>query len=194
MIIPSKRQKLLRNFQEALFYKEDNYSYQDRSYSFYLLVRPMLEFLKDRLEGSLEPKEIESELYLMCIDLFNSYDKDRSSIVPYLEKAIPWHIRILFEKVEKLSNNIIDISGELEESTLSDDFCWKNILLEDRFVGKCFTRGEKYLIYTIIESDKKELSANAIAKKLNLKRWQVKKRLRELKEVFELEEIDVRTK
>lgn len=190
MRIPSKRKQLFRNFQDALFYKD--YSYQERSYSFYLLLRPILEFLKVRLSGYLEPSEVESVLYLMCIDIFNNYDIDRWSIVPYLENCLPWYISKVIREHEEVDDFIL-LAGEEENYNTIEEFYWKNILLEDRYVGKCFTRGEKFVIYNIIESDNDKLSVNALARKLNMKRWAMKKKLQELKEIFELEEINVRT-
>lgn len=190
MRIPSKRKQLFRNFQDALFYKD--YSYQERSYSFYLLLRPILEFIKVRLEGYLESEEIESVLYLMCIDVFNNFDKDKWSIVPYLENSLPWYISKVINE-HKEQNIPVELAGEEEEYILDEEFYWRNILLEDTYVGKCFTRGEKYLIYNIIESDKKDLSVNALARKLNIKRWYMKKMLQELKDIFKLEEINVQT-
>lgn len=192
MRLSTKRKNLLRNFEEAIFYKDKDYSYQDRSYSFYLLLRPVLEFLKVRLEGSLESPEVESELYLMCIDVFNNHKVEKASIVPYIERCLPWYMSKLIKK-HKGQNNLIDMAGLEEEYILNEEFYWKNILLHDMYVGKCFTRSEKYLIYNIIESDSEDLSVCSLAKLFGVNRATMKNLLSNLKEVFQLEEINVRT-
>jgi len=191
MRIPSRRKKLFRNYEQAIFHKD--YSYQERSYSFYLLLRPLLEFLKDRLVGSLEEAAAESELYLLCHKVFDSYDPSRSSIVPYLENCLDFTIGDYLKDLdlEELTEEVL-LADPGEEYTLDEEFYWKNILFQNTYVGKCFTRGEKYIIYTIIESDEKDLSVTRLAKRLNRKRWQMKEKLLEIKEVFELEDINVR--
>jgi hypothetical protein len=192
MRIPSKRQQLLRNFEQALFHSQ--HQVEDQRYTFYLLIRPLLEYLKVALDGLLEPQEVESEFFLLCSDLYNSFDKSRSSIVPYVEKALPWYISKLFKRLQKekydLSCCIAD--PKQEETSIEEEFYWNNILFQDRYVGKCFTRSEKYIIYIILDSDDKNLTTTKLANRLGRKRWQMKEKLLELKEIFQQEEINVR--
>lgn len=192
MKIPSKRQKLFKNFQDILFYKEEKYTKKEREYAFYLLLRPMLSFLEPQLKEKLEQDEIESEFFILSIEVFRGYNKEKSSIVPYLEKYLPWYIAAFIRRVSNTEKEPIEMCYPEEEYHINKDFYWKNILLEDQYVGKCFTRGEKYIINIIINSDKTELSVSSLAKQVGIRRWRMNDILSEIKEVFKLEEIDAR--
>lgn len=197
MRIANKRKIILRSYQKVLFSSEDNYSFSERCNSFYYIVRPLLGFLEDSLKDYMPLEEIEGEIYLFIVELFKKYDKKKSSIVPYLENAIPWELEKLFKRLNRINKRQIipnNWAVQEKEYTLNEEFYWKNIILEEHFVGKCFTRGEKYLISIITKSDSDELSVNALARKLNITRWSMKDKLEELKEIFQLEEINDKTK
>ena len=151
MQIPTRRQELLRKYEKGLFHTKDLPKHE-RLYGFYLLLRPILGWLKEELiKKGLEPDEAESELYLYSSKLFNEFNTSRSSIIPYLEKAIPWAASKLLRTKKEAK-----ITYQEEEYFLDEEFYWDpiKILIEDRYVGKMFTRSEKSVISRILSEDK----------------------------------------
>jgi hypothetical protein len=73
--------------------------------------------------------------------------------------------------------------------TTPESFYWSNDILSNSWVGKCFTRGQKYLIYVILTSDDKKLSQKLLAKTLNIDVRQVRKMLTEIRKKITIEEI-----
>jgi len=192
MHIPARRRRLLRNFEQALFYSKHNKT--EQRYAFYLLLRPELTFSEKPMAEFLEPLEIENELYILCMNVYSEFDREKSSIVPYLSRVLPWHFSRLFKRLKKEYKNLRDLIADQEEESylLDEEFYWQNILYQDTFVGKCFTRSEKYIIHRILNSDEEDLTIMKLANQLGRKRWQMKERLLELKEVFEMENINVK--
>ncbi len=186
------RKYLFRKYEGTLFYSDAS-SQADKTYAFYLLLRPVLGWAKKSLlDLGLLAAEAESELYIMCVSLFNGFDKYKSSLVPYLEKQIPWYVRIMLDRVRKYmcpleeAAGLIDTGGEKE---LDEEFYWTipNVLFEDRYVGKSFTRSEKYLIYMILAADESQLTAQGLAKSCGIDRRIMKDRLSDLQEIFNME-------
>jgi len=190
MLIPSTQADKIREYQNGLFHRED-IPESDRRYALYLILRPRLGWLKQKIkELDIESDEAESEIYLMCCNLFYRFNPKKSSLVPFLTRHIPWESSKL---LKKLSKNREEPSGLLESDEqffLQEEFYWTipHILLEDRYIGKSLTRGERYVISVILESDSDELSQVAIANKMNINRKTWISRMNDLQEIFELEE------
>jgi len=191
MFISTNRANLLRTYQNALFHKI-NIPKSKRIYAFYLLLRPIISWLGTTLlKYNLEEDEVESELYLFCAELFNKFNPQKSSIVPYLEKYIPWIAGHWIDKFKRtilpeISSGLIDIQEE--PYYIQEQFYWtpENILSEERYVGKSFTRSEKYVIYTVLRANRSELTQSNLARTCGLSR---KTMINKLKEMSILEEI-----
>lgn len=181
MLIPSARAELLRNYQSVLFHDETN-PISERRYVFYLLLRPLLQWLKPILVSKgLEPAEAESELFLLCSDIYDRFNPKKSSIVPYLEKQIPWSIGRLARRFKKKEPEFHydTIQYEMEE-----EFYWSTpeILIENKFVGKLFTNSEKYVISKILTSDDDKITQVDIAMQLGVSRITVNKHISEIRD------------
>lgn len=190
MRLKSSRQTLFRNHETALFHS-NKYSLKQRQYYFYLLLLPTLEFLKQELiDSGLTSYEVDSELFILAANLFNNYNKEKSSIVPYLEKWIPWKVREMFERIEKekLKEEPIGLPILLEEDFIKEEFYYNNILFEDRWIGKSFTRQQKCFIYRIITSDNNDLTINCLSRRSKTGRKITKQILLDIKEVMQSEE------
>ena len=191
MRLKSKIQTALRNYENSLFYNT-KYSLDNRRYCFYLLILPALSFLYDELSKiNLEPNEIDSEIFILSCNLFDNFDTKRSSIIPYLEKQIPWKIKEMFVRLDKtkLKEECIGLTvSENGNYFIEEEFYWKNILFEDSWIGKCFTRREKCLIYKIITSDINDLTINSISRRSKIGRKKLKQILLEIKRVLQSEE------
>ena len=191
------KKNLFRKYEGTLFHSDIG-SPHDKMYGFYLLLRPQLNWVKESiLEKGLTSNEAESELYIVCSAIYLGYDKTKSSIIPYLEKQIPWYISKMLKKIEnsvcldEVPAGLIDGGGSYE---MKEEFYWKvpSILLEERYVGKCFTRSEKYVMYKILVSDRRHLSIQKLAKTCNIDRKTMKSILSDLKEVIQMEESNAR--
>jgi len=186
MLIPAKKRVLFRKYEGTLFYSEDHPRH-DRVYGFYLLLRPLLQFLKEQLNSyGLEDDEVESELYLLSDTIFSHFDKDRSSILPYLEKQLPWHISKFLKSIEnkhKPLGNLPFFNGETTYN-MDEEFYWSvpNILFEEKYVGKCFTRAEKYVIYMIITSSDNDLLVTRLADRCKIDKRRMKTMLSDIGE------------
>jgi hypothetical protein len=190
MTLSSKTANLMRTFANALFHKRDT-PQSERIYAFYLLLRPMLSWLGETLsEYNLEKDEVESELYLFCAELFKRFNPKKSSIIPYLEKHIPW---IAGHWVAKLKRNIIpeEPQGLFIESEgtceIQEQFYWtpENILFEERYIGKSFTVSEKYVIFRILIADKSDLTQAGLARICGLSRKTMINKLKEMSSKLE---------
>jgi hypothetical protein len=114
--------------------------------------------------------EVESEMYIFCCDVYLGFDRSRSSIVPYLERQLPWHAKALCKRIDsaRLKEEPSGLIRKPIDTTINESFYSKDLILNNSSVGKCFTRGQKYLIYVILTADDKELSQRALAKTLNV--------------------------
>jgi hypothetical protein len=194
VLIPNSKKRLLRKYEATLFYRED-FPEEDRLYSFYLLLRPALGWLVPDLKAcGLNSDEVESELFLFIAGLFQRFDNTKSSIIPYLEKQIPWKTRDLLQTLRK---NILPEtpSGWCrvdEPYEMNEEFYWRSpgILFEDRYVGKCFTRSEKYIINIILTADDSDLSQQRLADAGKIDRRKVKEILSEVGEIIQSEEVN----
>lgn len=192
IIIPRDREALIKKYQNALF-NNPTEPKSERIYVFYLLVRPLLDWLVDIIKSyDLNKAEIESELYIYTANLFNYYNPNKSSIIPYLKKYIPWTATHLVHKLnrqtlkEQLNNNYIPENYYC----LDEEYYWNpnKILFEERYVGKRFTTGEKYAIYRILFLDSSELTTVNLAKELGVSRITMINKLKELQELEEFKQ------
>ena len=183
------KKPLFRKYEGALFHS-DTSSREDRVYGFYLLMRPLLGWVKSALlEKGLLAAEAESELFLLCESLFSRYNKHKGSLIPYLEEQTPWQVSEMLAKVNKymchkeIPKGLITLDGQY---TLNEEFYWAgpNILFEDRYVGKSFTRSIRYVIFTVLVADDKKLSMQNLAETLGLCRHTIKSKLNEIKETL----------
>jgi len=191
MRIPSAQAQRLRDYQNSLF-NNPTEPKSERIYVFYLLLRPCLLWLRERLIENFHMRscEAESELYILCGGLFNSFNYKKSSIVPFLVKHIPWAASKLERKLTKqilkeIPSGLITMPDEPYK--IEEEYYWSvpDVLMNDRYVGKSFTKGEKYVIYTILTSDNEELTVSHLARKCNIDRKTMTQKLLDLKEVFE---------
>jgi len=192
VLIPSKRAALLRKYEGTIFHAEDT-SYTDRIQGFYLLLRPVLGWVRDELARlGLEQQEVESELYILSCMIFKHYDKTKSSIIPYLEKHLEWRAgRFIAEAKKRYAPTPAeDYRAHRWHYSIDEEFYWKvpGIILEDRYVGKCFTRAEKYIISKILTADIDELSHHKLAEACSIERRSMRKMLLDLRAQFQLEE------
>lgn len=190
MLIPSARADKIRSYQNSLF-NNPTESKSERIYVFYLLIRPMLGWLKKELisEYSIEPHEAESELYILCANLFNGFDYNKSSIIPYLSKHIVWKINRLKRKLNKTilkeEPSGLNIISEHEHYTIDEEYYWSvpNILIDDKYITKLFTRSEKYIIMTILSCDNC-LTIQGIADMCEINKKTAALRLSDIREVL----------
>jgi hypothetical protein len=191
MRLPSKIKALLRRYEEVLFWDRTP-ARSEKLHGFYRLLKPTLGWLEDGLGAlGLSALEVESEVYILCCDVYDGFDRRRSSIIPYLERFIPWYVRELFERVEsaRLREEPCGLSIGPWDTTVQESFHWQNIILNDSWGGKCFTRGQKYLIYVILTSDDKELSQRALARTLGQDVRRTRTMIEQLRNKLTMEEI-----
>jgi predicted DNA-binding protein YlxM (UPF0122 family) len=172
MRIPSGRAKLLSDYQNALFYNPTEPK-NKRIYVFYLLVKPLLLWsAKSFKQAGLEKDEIESEFYLLAAKLFENFDVTKSSIVPYLEKRVPWYVKKRLDSINKYCNKInalVDYTYSCTMEGISQDFLFS--------AQKLFTADEIYVISKVLTLDKEDLNTSSIAEALKVNRKTVYKYL-----------------
>lgn len=181
MKLSRKEKEQIGKFERAILNEE--HSYGDRLYTLYLILYNKLQLLKSQFEiSTLEPDEIQSELFLLCDDLYKKYDRTRSSLVPYIEKYIyilPTHTIAGLKK--RYSSEKISLTEEEISTTLSECyFSAPNILFENKYIGRILDRSEKYILYKIILMDE-EPSERNISKEIGLSRENTRQRLKEIK-------------
>ena len=170
MLIPNKIANKIKVLESDLFFKNEIPLARKRRI-FYKSIRPLLDWLFSRIEENylLEDGEIESELYILSCRLFHSFNKSKSSIIPYLEKYIVFFAQKLEIKLNKQLSRILPFEEERFDY-IDEEFYWRdnNILFTDKYVGGVFTNSEKYIINRILELEDNELNKTNIAKKLSL--------------------------
>lgn len=186
MLIPSARAELIKNYQNALFYNPTEPKHQ-RQYVFYILLRPIVLWVKELMikDFNLEPSEAESELYIFCCDVFSGFKPDKSSIIPYLQKGIEWKISRLVRKLLKSQRHLLNTINDLQESYLpQEEYYWDPIklLTTDRYIKNLFTYKEKYVIYSILMSDDNKLTKKDLSETFGISRPTMTKILNNIKD------------
>ncbi len=189
MIIPSSQSKRIKEYERALFHVPTE-PRSERVYVFYLLLRPILEWAKKFLkETELEACEIESELFLLSEKLFKRFDPTKSSIIPYLQNQLPWEVARLTAELKNRELKEEFYIGIEEEGFyyLEEEFYLSapKILFEEKYLGKDFTKAEKYLIYIILTVNDNELTQTKLASYCNVERKNITNRLSGLREKLE---------
>ena len=184
MRIKSSIKSRIRKYEYSLLNKD--HSYEDRLYTLYLLLVPVLKWHRGVLSDlGLSNVEIESELYLMIDSMFRKFDKEKSSLVPYLEKALDWYFSSLKNNIEK-DENLTCLEETKELSLLDEEFYFSvpDILYGNSYIKKCFTKAEKYLIYRILISDDDRLSERKLARDIGISRENLRNRLENIRNIL----------
>lgn len=191
IIVPRHNAALIKTYQRSLFH-DTQIPQSERIYTFYLLVRPLLKWLVPVFsEYNLERNEVESEIYLFCAELFKKFNPAKSSIIPYLEKYIPWTTNHWIRRLKK-NNPFVSKNSpkdvQKESYTLQEQYYWhpEKILFEERYVGKVFTKAEKYVISILLTTDQADLTQSGLARIYGLSRTTM---INQLKKLSKLEEI-----
>lgn len=190
MLIPSRYQKLLNQYEAELF--DITQPENKRLEAFYLLIRPVLNWAATSLqELGLEKDEADSELFIITEKLFSNYNIYKGPLVPYLSSRIPWFVSEHLKHFKKtllweLPAGFTKQNGYIEPLDHEEYYLTAtNILFNNRFVLKKMSYGQKFLLYTILTSEDNELTACSLARKLSLDRRTLKSKLLEIKEELE---------
>lgn len=184
MRIKSSIKNRIRKYEYSLLNNE--HSYEDRLYTLYLLLLPALKWHRNILSNlGLSKIEIESEIYLMIDSMFKKFDKEKSSLVPYLEKALDWYFSAVKNNIDK--NEILTCLEDTEDIYLLDEefyFSVPDILYGNSYIKKYFTKAEKYLIYRILISDDDRLSERKLARDIGISRENLRNRLENIRNIL----------
>jgi len=181
--LPSRRKDLIRKYEVSLFH-DDLYSKDEIVNIIYVLLTPVLQWLKDI--SDLEDDEIESEIFLMCEALYRGYNKDKSSFIPFLEFQLPWYLSKLSNKLDKLTEELPKEEYSLEQYIEKELFLSvPNIFYFNKWMFKYLNRSEKYIIYMILTSDRDELSQQKLADRMNVERKTIRNKLLRIREALE---------
>jgi len=181
MKLSRKEKEQLGKFERAIL--NEDHSYSDRLYTLYLILYENLQLLKSQFDTTLmEPDEIQSELFLLCDDLYRKYDRRRSSLVPYVEKYIYiLHTQTIAGLKKRYTSEKIVLTEDENSNNLSECyFSAPNILFENKYIGRILDRSEKYILYKIILMDE-EPSERNVSKEIGLSRENTRQRLKEIK-------------
>lgn len=161
--LSSKDKDRIRKYEPIILSKD--YTYNDRLILFHKIVSPLYgKFIEKLLETGLSQEETPGELYLISDNILKKYNPNKSSLVPYIERILFWYLNQI-----RPNKNYYPLEF-IEEYQLDEEFYYSipNILLEEKYIGKLFTKEEKYIIYKLILLDK--LSIRQLAKELNISR------------------------
>jgi hypothetical protein len=149
-----KTKEKLRFYSFSLFYS-NTWNINHRRYVFFLIIKSDLGWIRSLLEKhGLENEEIDSEIFLLSVRLFDGFNTEKSSIIPYLEKSINWKVSSLLRKYKK-SNKITKPPIKENSYTIEKEFYLKspNFLFENRWIGKNLSFSQKNLILKILTMD-----------------------------------------
>lgn len=189
MLIPTSKAKLIKKYQPVLF--NEDISDREKFYGFYLLVAPLLDKLKEDLTLlGLAAPEIESESYIFSCMLCQGYIRSKGNLVTYLSKYLPWGARKYLLAARKNYRTFSDTIQQ-EEYFINDSYYWRvpSILYESKYIGKCFTRSQKYIIYMILTCEDDNLSELRLSRTLGVNRKTYRRMLSEIRDKITLEEI-----
>lgn len=154
-MIPHRTAEKLRKLSVPLFYTNE-WSVNKKKIIFYKILNGSLDWIKKSLvELNLEINEAESEIYILCSALFDRFDKNKSSIVPYVENNIIWQASKLI-KIYKNNKEIPHGLIELDESYEMNGEIYltsPEFLFEKKWLGKHLSQSQKQLILKILTTD-----------------------------------------
>lgn len=186
--LPERVATQIRGYEKQLFFEENLLSLKEKREIFYLLLKDILRLIiqKSLEDLGLEQDEIESEIFLLSCAIFNGFKAwKRSSIVPYLDTQIPWHVSDVFERIEKERKNLpkinVDDTYEITEEVYLRSLYF---LFENKYLAKNLTLPQRYLINRILGLDDKELTASKIADSIHVERKTAITKLLELREAI----------
>lgn len=189
MLIPTSQANKINKYSKLLF--SSDISQKDLYNGFYYLIKPLLVILREQLLSlGLLADEVESELYIFSCGLCQEYDKSISSLSAYLKSYLPWRAKEYFTKLRRAYSKPSVIIQQ-EEGVVNESYYWRpeTILIENRYVGKHFTRVQKYIIYVILMQDNLMLSEKSIANVVNVDRKTYRRILSDIRDKIKLEEI-----
>lgn len=186
MRLPAKRRRLLRQYERVIFYSD--HSRPRRVYALYLLLRPILGwFYKELCALGLEQYEAESEIYILVDRLHGSFNSKKSSIIPYLERYIPWKTADTLERLRGKPHIEVPLDGQEETLyNLSNEIYLSipNVLFEDKWLLRGLQRSEKYLIFLMLSGDADELTQARLAHRAGIGRKKMRTMLNNLQETL----------
>lgn len=119
MKIPHRIKEKIRQKEDSLFYKPI-LPEKIRIKLFFNLMTELLSFIIPiRQSKGKEKDEVISEIYLISHELFRNFDPTKSSLILYLEKAIPWELSKLPEDESFDLDNDLEIEYENESDIIN---------------------------------------------------------------------------
>lgn len=162
-LIPYKTAQKLRKLSIPLFYEEE-LSLTKKRIIFWRVLNSSLLWIHTRLvEIGLDPCEADSEIFILCCELFDKFDINKSSIIPYIENNIRFKAAELMRKVKKdpaILSGLLQLEGTYEmdnEVYLTSP----GFLFENKWLAKNLSQAQKNLILKILTTDpltKKDLA------------------------------------
>lgn len=168
---------------------DSDISYKLKTKLLWLYIKPLLSWAAEELinKFNITETEAESELYILCYELIKNYNISKSSVVPYLVRFIPLYYSKTVRKLEKEYKKYITygLKPKEESYNIEEEYYWQSpkILLENKYVGKVFTKEQKYLISIIITLDNP--TCVELASKCNISRETMRQLLQQLKNTLE---------
>lgn len=162
-LIPYATASKLRKLSNSLFYKND-WPLARRRNVFYRVLVDSLQWIHFKLiEQGLEVYEANSEIFLLCCNLFERFDRSKSSIVPYLENNVRWMAAELIKKYNKqkeIPSGLLQLETEYEIETeyylTSPAF-----LFEKKWLARHLSKSQKNFILKILTNESPTLRSLA---------------------------------
>jgi hypothetical protein len=180
--LSNKMKDKLKLYESAITDKK--YSYNDRLLALHKILLSTYDWITNEfINIGLPQEDIDSELYFLTDDILSNYDENKSSLIPYIERAIYWNFS---NRAQKLEKEQLGKYFELQEYMYNNisEYSIPDILLDDKYNHKFFTRGQKYLIYRILNEDS-DITIRKLSNKLNLSREKLIEILNNIKEILQ---------
>lgn len=179
-LIPYATANKLRKLATPLFY-ENNWPLDRKRNVFYRVLSDSLQWVHFRLmELGLEPPEANSEVFLLCCDLFKRFDTGQSSIIPYLENNIGWMAAELIKKYSKrkeIPSGLLQLDGQYE---IQDEYYLTSpaFLFEEKWLARDLSQSQKNLILKVLTDESPTL--RSLANKCRLSYVTIKTQLQNI--------------
>lgn len=154
-LIPYSTANKLRKLSKPLFY-ETEWPLDRRRYVFHRVLVDSLQWIHFKLlDLGLEAHEANSEIFLLCCDLFNRFDRSKSSIVPYIENNISWMAAELIKKYNKqkeIPSGLLQLDEEYE---IYEEYYLTSpaFLFENKWLARDLSQSQKNLILKILTNE-----------------------------------------